>query len=98
VVGRRGENFGVEKRWKKIKKSEQGGWDFCSSGKRPQRAHPQLLHWWLLIHSSHNTIPPYQVKPKLNQNQMESGFIIYPFILPTYQIKCLKMPNFSIKI
>jgi len=51
VVGRRGENFGVEKRWKK-KKSGQGGWDFRSSGKRPQRAHPQLVHWWLLIHSS----------------------------------------------
>jgi hypothetical protein len=25
VVGRRGKNFGVEKRWKKKKKSEQGG-------------------------------------------------------------------------
>jgi hypothetical protein len=30
----------------------QGGWDFRSSGKRPQRAHPQLVHWWLLVHSS----------------------------------------------
>jgi hypothetical protein len=36
----------------KKKKSGQGGWDFRSSGKRPQRAHPQLVHWWLLIHSS----------------------------------------------
>jgi hypothetical protein len=52
VVGRTGENFGVEKRWKKNKKSRQGGWDFRSSGKRPQWAHPQLVHWWLLIHSS----------------------------------------------
>jgi hypothetical protein len=53
VVGRRGENFGVKKRWKKKKKkSGQGGWDFRSSGKRPQWAHPQLVHWWLLIHSS----------------------------------------------
>jgi len=43
VVGRTGENFGVEKRWKKKKKSGQGGWDFRSSGKRPQRAHPQLV-------------------------------------------------------
>ncbi len=34
------------------KKSGQGGWDFRSSEKRPQRAHPQLVHWWLLIHSS----------------------------------------------
>ncbi len=51
MVGRRGENFGVEKRWKK-KKFRARRWDFRSSGKRPQRAHPQLVHWWLLIHSS----------------------------------------------
>jgi hypothetical protein len=56
VVGRTGENFGVEKRWKK-KKSGQGGWDFRSSGKRPQRAHPQLVHWWVLIHSSRTNQP-----------------------------------------
>jgi hypothetical protein len=47
-----GENFGVEKRWKKKKKIGQGGWDFRPSRKRPQRAHPQLVHWWVLIHSS----------------------------------------------
>jgi hypothetical protein len=52
VVGRTGENFGVEKRWKKKKKIGQGGWDFRPSRKRPQRAHPQLVHWWVLIHSS----------------------------------------------
>jgi len=52
VVGRTGENFGVEKRWKKKKKSGQGGWDFCSSEKRLRQAHLQLVHWWLLIHSS----------------------------------------------
>jgi len=50
--GRTGENFGVEKRWKKKKKIGQGGWDFRPSRKRPQRAHPQLVHWWVLIHSS----------------------------------------------
>jgi len=27
----------------------QGG---CSSTKRAERAHPQLVHWWVLIHSS----------------------------------------------
>ncbi len=32
----------------------QGG---CSSAKRAERAHPQLVHWWVLIHSS----PPYVV-------------------------------------
>jgi hypothetical protein len=35
VVGRTGENFGVEKRWKKKKKIGQGGWDFRPSRKRP---------------------------------------------------------------
>jgi hypothetical protein len=52
VVGRRGENFGAEKRWKK--KIHEGREDgiFCSSPKRLQRPHPQLVHWWLLIHSS----------------------------------------------
>jgi len=32
----------------------QGEWDFRSSGKRPQWVHPQLVHWWLLVHSSPN--------------------------------------------
>ncbi len=49
MVGRTGE---VEKWWKKKKKIGQGGWDFRPSRKRPQRAHPQLVHWWVLIHSS----------------------------------------------
>ncbi len=52
MVGRTGENFGVEKKWKKKKKIGQGGWDFRPSRKRPQRAHSQLVHWWVLIHSS----------------------------------------------
>jgi hypothetical protein len=50
VVGRRGENFGAEKRWKK-KSMRVGGWDFGSSTKRLQQAHPELVHWWLLVHS-----------------------------------------------
>jgi hypothetical protein len=37
---------------KKKKKIGQGGWDFRPSSKRPQRAHLQLVHWWVLIHSS----------------------------------------------
>ncbi len=57
MVGRTGENFGVEKRWKKKKKIGQGGWDFRPFRKRPQRAHPQLVHWWVLIHSSLITTP-----------------------------------------
>jgi len=52
VVGRTGENFGVEKRWKKKKKIGKGGGGFRPSRKRPQRAHLQLVHWWVLIHSS----------------------------------------------
>jgi hypothetical protein len=51
-VGRRRENFGVEKRWEKKPICGKGGWDFRSSKKRPQRAHPQLVHWWLLVYSS----------------------------------------------
>ncbi len=47
-----GENFGVEKRWKKKIIIGQGGWDFRPSRKWPQWAHPQLVHWWVLIHSS----------------------------------------------
>jgi hypothetical protein len=35
VVGRRGENFGVEKRWEKIYICGQGGWDFRASEKQP---------------------------------------------------------------
>jgi hypothetical protein len=50
VIGRRGENFGAKKRWEK-KPCGQGGWDFCSSAKRLQWAHPELVHWWLLVHS-----------------------------------------------
>jgi len=56
VVGRTEENFGVEKRWKKKKKIGQGGGGFRPSRKRPQRAHPQLVHWWVLIHSSRQTV------------------------------------------
>ncbi len=51
MLGRRGQNFGEEKRWEK-KTCGQGGWDFCSFVKRLQQAHPQLVHWWLLVHSS----------------------------------------------
>jgi hypothetical protein len=49
VVGRTGEVGGAKKRWKKKKHIGQEG---CSSAKRAERAHPQLVHWWVLIHSS----------------------------------------------
>jgi len=38
-----------QRRGEKKKHLGQGG---CSSAKRAERAHPQLVHWWLLIHSS----------------------------------------------
>jgi hypothetical protein len=31
---------------------------FGSSPKRLERPHPQLAHWWLLVHSSHNSHHP----------------------------------------
>jgi hypothetical protein len=77
VVGRTGENFGVEKRWKK-KKSGQGGWDYRSSGKRPQRAHPQLVHWWLLIHSSRRTPPTFKYVPTTIMLLIEVGTVVQP--------------------
>jgi hypothetical protein len=36
----------------KKKTCGQGGWDFCSSAKWLERAHPELVHWWLLVQSS----------------------------------------------
>jgi hypothetical protein len=30
-----------------------GGCVFGSSPKRLEQPHPQLVHWWLLVHSSH---------------------------------------------
>jgi hypothetical protein len=46
----------------KKKKIGQGGWDFRPSRKRPQRAHPQLVHWWVLIHSS-RSLPVTAITP-----------------------------------
>ncbi len=39
-----------QRRGEKKKHIGQGG---CSSAKRAERAHPQLVHWWVLIHSTH---------------------------------------------
>jgi len=49
VVG--GENFGVEK---EAEKSLGRGRRcvFGSSPKQLERLHPELVHWWLLVHSS----------------------------------------------
>jgi hypothetical protein len=38
----------------------QGG---CSSAKRAERAHPQLVHWWVLIHSSQPLLLQQQQQP-----------------------------------
>jgi hypothetical protein len=46
VVGKRGQNFREDKRWKK-KNMRAGRMGFLFS-----RAHPQLVHWWLLVYSS----------------------------------------------
>jgi hypothetical protein len=56
-VGRRGEVGRREKLWgregaEKTKNSRQGKMCFCSSPKWFQQPHPQLVHWWLLVHSS----------------------------------------------
>jgi hypothetical protein len=34
----------------------QSGCGFGSSPKRVEWPHPQLVHWWLLIHSSHSSL------------------------------------------
>jgi len=31
---------------------------FGSSPKQLEWPHPELMHWWLLVHSSHNPVPP----------------------------------------
>jgi hypothetical protein len=35
-----------------VKKKKHIGQEGCSSAKRVEQAHPQLVHWWVLIHSS----------------------------------------------
>jgi hypothetical protein len=55
VVG--GKSFEVEKRLKKPKTLRRGGCGFGSSPKRLEQPHPQLVHWWLLVHSSPKQVP-----------------------------------------
>jgi hypothetical protein len=50
-VGRR-KNFGAEKRLKRPKTLGRGGWVFGSSSKQLEWPHLQLVHWWVLVHSS----------------------------------------------
>jgi len=38
-----------QRRGEEKKHLGQGG---CSSAKRAEWAHPQLVHWWLLVHSN----------------------------------------------
>jgi len=46
-----GENFGAEKGAEKSL-GRGRGCVFGSSLKRLKRPHPELVHWWLLVHSS----------------------------------------------
>ncbi len=50
-VGRR-ENFWGREEMGKKKKPWAGRMGFWFIPKRLQRPHPQLMHWWLLVHSS----------------------------------------------
>ncbi len=56
-VGRRENFWGGEKTKKKKKKLWARRMCFWFIPKRLQRPHPQLVHWWLLVHSSQD-IPP----------------------------------------
>lgn len=47
-----GQRRGEKKKTHQVKKKKHIGQGGCSSAKRAERAHPQLVHWWLLIHSS----------------------------------------------
>jgi hypothetical protein len=42
-------------------KKNLDGQEGCSSAKQVERAHPQLVHWWLLVHSNLNiTLEQFQ--------------------------------------
>jgi hypothetical protein len=43
-----GENFGAEKRAEKSLGRGRG----CVFRSSPEQPHPELVHWWLLVHSS----------------------------------------------
>jgi hypothetical protein len=89
VGGRRGEVGGREKFWgkeeaKKTNNFGQGGCVFGSSPKQLQRPHPQLVQWWLLVHSSlYDNRKASRVagqvqgkndqEPKINKNTMVSS-------------------------
>jgi len=53
-----GENFGAEKGAKKSL-GKARGCVFGSSSKRLEWPHPELVHWWLLFHSSQKNSGPY---------------------------------------
>jgi len=46
-----GGNFGVEKKGEKSL-GRGRGCVFDSSPKQLEQPHPELVHWWLLVHSS----------------------------------------------
>jgi hypothetical protein len=69
-----------QRRGEKKKHLGQGG---CSSAKRAERAHPQLVHWWLLVHSS-----PYPAFCKPHSLQQNFSYI------PTRSYSLYINPNF----
>jgi hypothetical protein len=62
----------------------QGG---CSSAKRAERAHPQLVHWWVLIHSSpqYVTLCKYISHPSLvmYSSYQREGLALSLFLVPS---------------
>jgi hypothetical protein len=50
-VGRRGKFLGQRRGLKNPWAGEEDVF-FCSFPKRLQQPHPELVHWWLLVHSS----------------------------------------------
>ncbi len=52
----RGENFEAEKGAEKPLRRGTG-YVFGSSPKRLEQPHPELVHWWLLVHSSPSIAP-----------------------------------------
>jgi hypothetical protein len=51
-VGRRGKFWGSEEAEKSLARGR--GCVFSSSLKQLEWPHPELVHWWLLVHSSHD--------------------------------------------
>jgi hypothetical protein len=77
----------------KKKKIGQGGCGFGSSPKRLQRPHPQLVHWWLLVHSSLANLPnSYSLGNVVDANSPISIVIFCILVL----LVCLQVSVFNV--